>query len=528
MSSAVSQPTPRPISGSFSLSGKLIYLAGLAVLDAFTIWFMYSLYLISGLGIYLASAVALVTIGVNVFVLADSLRPYRWLSPGLALMVLLTLYPVLFTVFLSFTNYGTGHLLSKGEALAQITDVTYTTADAPIYQYTAFRSPDGEYLLWVIPGDGSPAFLLGTDTVLDPAAINAGPMDETGVPASIPGYQRLTSLQLLPYLDDLGKKEFGDPPNTVKITTSSTAQASLQRYNYNAAADTITDEMTGAVYHPVNGTFVTKEGQQLSPGYIVPLGGENYTRVCTRPAFAGPFFLIFIWTIIYAFLSVALTFALGLFLAIVYNDHSIPPGARRLLRSLLIIPYAIPAFIGVQIWVALLNPQYGVINKILSGILGVAPAWFADPIWAKTGVLLVQLWLGFPYMMLVCTGALQSIPKDLYQAAQVDGASVWNQFRNITLPLILITVSPLLVASFAFNFNNFTVIDIYNQGGPPMANSPTPAGHTDILISYTFRLAFGSGGSDYGYASAITVIIFVVLSVLTFFQFRKTQQGSEA
>ena len=141
--------------------------------------------------------------------------------------------------------------------------------------------------------------------------------------------------------------------------------------------------------------------------------------------------------------------------------------------------------------------------------------------------MLVQSWLGFPYMLLVCTGALKSVPKDLYEAAQVDGAGILYQFRRITLPLVLATVSPLLIASFAFNFNNFTVIDIYNQGNPPIANSPTPAGHTDILISYTFRLAFGSGGTDYGYASAITVIIFIVLSIITFSQFRRTQRTEE-
>jgi ABC-type sugar transport system permease subunit len=506
----------------------LLHLLGLAVLDAMAIWLIYSLMTVGTLlGPYLASAVVIVTIGLNVVVLRPALSPFRWLSPGLALMIFLTLYPVLFTIYLSFTNYGTGHLIDKETAIAQITDLTYVPEGALTYNYTAFRSPAGAFLLWVIPEGGGEPRLLGPETVVDPARVEAGPPDADGVPESIPGYQRLTTIQILPYLADLEPIEFGEPPDSAKITSSNTASASAPRYMYDADQDTMTDQVTGAVYRPINGAFVSEEGQRLNPGFTINVGLQNYTRLFTSPAFAGPFFLIFVWTIIYALLSVLLTFALGLFLAIVYNDDTLSVGAKKLLRSLLIIPYSIPAFIGVQVWVALLNPQYGVINRTISTILGIAPAWFANPFWAKAGILLVQLWLGFPYMMLICTGALQSVPQDLYEAARVDGASIWSQFRNITLPLILLAVSPLLVASFAFNFNNFTVIDIYNQGGPPMANSPTPAGHTDILISYTFRLAFGSGGSDYGYASAITVIIFVVLAILTFYQFRKTQQAAE-
>ncbi|GAB4450331.1 MAG: maltose ABC transporter permease MalF [Anaerolineae bacterium] len=527
MSTPQSQTESLPPGRSFSFSAMLLPLLGLAVLDAMALWFVYALVSLGDvLGIYLASAVVIITIGLNVIFLKEDLYPFRWLSPGLALMIFLTVYPVLFTVFLSFTNYGTGHLLPKETAIAQLQRVTYAPEGASSYTYTAFRSAEGQYLLWVVSSDGD-STLVAPGQVLEPASINAGPLDENGIPASIPGHQRLSSLQLLPYLSELEKLEFGEPPTTLRITSSTAASASLSRYEYDPQSDTITDQLTGTVYTPVNGTFTSADGQRLNPGFITTVGFHNYLRLFASPAFAGPFFLIFIWTVVYSLLSVLLTFALGLFLAIVYNDDSLSERLRKLLRSLLIVPYSIPAFIGVQVWVAMLNPQYGVVNRYISAIFGTAPAWFADPFWAKAGVLLVQLWLGFPYMMLICTGALQSIPKDLYQAAQVDGASVWSQFRSITLPLILLAVSPLLVASFAFNFNNFTVIDIYNRGGPPMANSPTPAGHTDILISYTFRLAFGSGGSDYGYASAITVIIFVVLSVLTYFQFRRTQQTAE-
>jgi ABC-type sugar transport system permease subunit len=219
------------------------------------------------------------------------------------------------------------------------------------------------------------------------------------------------------------------------------------------------------------------------------------------------------------------TFALGLFLAIMFDVPNMP--LQRPLRSMLLIPYAIPAFISVPIWVGLLNPQFGVVSGFLRD-LGIIIPWFAHPHWAKVGILFINLWLGFPYMFLICTGALQALPSDIYEAADIDGASPWQKFRRLTLPLLLITVGPLLVASFAFNFNNFVIIDLYNEGRPTMAGTASPVGHTDILVTYTYRIAFASArGADLGYAAAITVVIFLILVVITYFQFRYTNMLEE-
>jgi ABC-type sugar transport system permease subunit len=131
-------------------------------------------------------------------------------------------------------------------------------------------------------------------------------------------------------------------------------------------------------------------------------------------------------------------------------------------------------------------------------------------------------------MFLITTGALQALPSDIYEAANIDGASPWQTFRAITLPLLLITVGPLLVASFAYNFNNFVLIDLYAQGGPPMSGTLSPVGHTDVLVTYTYRIAFASGrGADLGYAAAITVAIFLILVVITYFQFKYTNMLEE-
>jgi arabinogalactan oligomer/maltooligosaccharide transport system permease protein len=145
---------------------------------------------------------------------------------------------------------------------------------------------------------------------------------------------------------------------------------------------------------------------------------------------------------------------------------------------------------------------------------------------AMFAILLVQLWLGYNYMFLVITGALQSIPADLTEAASVDGAKPFYAFRTITFPLLLVALAPLLIASFAFNFNNFAAIFLVSRGGPFPPDNPS-AGGTDILITYTYRLAFGGGGAQYGFAAAISVFIFLIVAVFSIASFRRTRALEE-
>jgi ABC-type sugar transport system permease subunit len=222
-----------------------------------------------------------------------------------------------------------------------------------------------------------------------------------------------------------------------------------------------------------------------------------------------------------------MTFGLGLAVALLFNDPRLP--GRKIIFTLLLIPYTIPSLISIMVWRGLLNPEVGIINKTLEALIGASPPWFTDQWWAKAAILLVNLWLGYPYYMLVCSGALQAIPGDIYSAAEVDGASIWQRFWRITLPLLLIAVGPLLVASFTFNFNNFNIIFLFIRGGPPIAGSLTQAGHTDILISYVYNLAFEGGrGAQYGLAAAITMVIFFVVAVITLLQFRYTRMWEQA
>src|SRR5690606_30502191 len=154
------------------------------------------------------------------------------------------------------------------------------------------------------------------------------------------------------------------------------------------------------------------------------------------------------------------TFLVGLGMAVVMNDRRIR--GQRIYRSFFIVPYAFPAFMSALLWSGMLNTDFGFVNQTFFG--GASIPWLTDPWLAKLSVVLVNLWLGFPYMFLICTGALQAIPAELIESARIDGASSFRIWRLITLPLLLVSVAPLLIASFAFNFNNFNIIYLLTRG----------------------------------------------------------------
>lgn len=501
-----------------SIAGLILRIAALLVIDAITIWLVYQMV---GDGYWpLAAVLGLVTLWVNVVFLSGRFYPLRWIAPGLSLMAIMVAYPILFTIYVSFTNYGTGHLVTQQLAIEQIEQQVYLPADATIYKWIAYQNPAGEYMLWLTAPDGH-VFTVTPGT--DPVVREGDPPD------NLDGFTRVQQNQLFVKLGELSALTFGVPPdNAFRVSQQKLGDAAQfqERFVYDPVQDAMIDQQTGTVYKNIDGTFTSPEGQKLSPGFAAPIGLTNYRLLLNDPGLRSTFVQVFLWTVIFAALSVLFTFVLGMFLAIMFDVPEMP--LRAPLRALLLIPYTIPAFVAVPVWVGLLNPQFGVISIAIGRIFGWVPPWFSDPFWGKAGILLIQTWLGFPYMFVVVTGALQTLPNDVYEAADLDGANAWNKFRSITLPLLLVTVGPLLVASFAFNFNNFTVIDLYNRGGPPIPNVPTPVGYTDILATYTYRIAFGAtGNSDYGYASAITVIIFMILLVITFFQFRYTNMLEE-
>ncbi len=314
-----------------------------------------------------------------------------------------------------------------------------------------------------------------------------------------------------------------DDPNDGALRTPDGSNAYLytSTLSYDAASDSFTNTQTGDVYTDNdNGAFANADGQELVPGWKIDVGFANFAKAFGQENIRGPLLGVLLWTFAFAILSVALTFALGLFLAIVFNDVRMK--GRRFYRTIIILPYAFPGFLSGLVWLGLFNQDFGFINNVL--LFGADIPWLTQEWLAKVSVLIVNLWLGFPYMFLICTGALQSIPEELTEAATVDGAKPWAVFRLIKFPLLLVSVAPLLISSFAFNFNNFNIIYMLTGGGPRNPSAGVDAGATDLLITLVYKVAFGSGtGRDYGLASAFAILIFFIVAIVSVIGFRQTK-----
>lgn len=477
----------------------------------------------------LAIIMGVITLMLNAIFLIPRAYPFRWMAFGLGFLILFTIYPILFTTYVAFTNYGDGHLLTREQAIPLIEKATYLAEGGKTYSWTAFKSPSGGYALWLVDAAGE-SFLAkpGEEIVAaksgDPGI---GEADAKGIPASMEGYQRLNGL-VAATDKELPSIKFGvEGSRTVQVSSPSKAAELQIRYKYDEVTDTVVDQSNGDVYNNVYGTFTTRDGKTIRPGFRAEVGLKNFADFATSPALRGPLVRIITWNFVFPTVSVLSTFALGLAIAIMFNDKDFP--LKKLIRSLLLIPYTIPGLISIIMWRGMLNSEFGVVNRFLESLIGVAPRWTTESFWAQVAILLVNLWLGYPYFMLVASGALQSIPTDIYEAAMIDGATGWQSFRRITLPLLLVAVGPLLIASYVFNFNNFNLIYLFIQGGPPIAGAATQAGHTDILISYVYKLAFESGGRgvQYGLASAISIIVFLIVGTITLLQYRLTNMWEE-
>jgi arabinogalactan oligomer / maltooligosaccharide transport system permease protein len=494
----------------------------LVVIDAFAVLASYAL-LFSNNWPFAAVIVFTVLI-TNIIIFRPGLYPLRWMVPGLIFVIILVVYPIFYTVYTAFTNFGDGHLEAKQQVVARLLLEQYAPPDATTYSWILYYREENptDIALWLSRQNADGSFEIAFAPV--GGEIVELTQDSPEAPASYEGYIPMPRRDTIQIVSNPENYIFGIGDDTAQIRTSAeAARPLLPRFVYDAEADTLLDQQTNTLYraNDVTGFYETANGaDHLNPGYVVVVGFENFTRFFADPRLQGPLLTIFIWTIMFAFLSVFTTFSMGLFIAIILNDARLP--GKKIIRSLLIIPYAMPGVISIVIWKGMLNQELGIVTHFVES-LGIEPLWFQEPAWTRAAIILVNLWLGYPYMMLICSGALQAIPSDIYEAAAVDGASPFQRFWSITLPLLLVAVGPLLIASFIYNFNNYLLIEALTAGDPPIPNSPTPAGYTDILINYVYGLAFGnSTGADYGYASAITIIIFLIVAALTLVQFNFT------
>ena len=496
----------------------LVKIVCLAVIDALAVWAI--LILVAQGNLPIAAAVALAAVAISFVYLKPGLLPAKYLTPGLVFLFVFQIFVVLFSIYIAFTNYGSGHVSTKEDAVnALLIQNEYRLEDSPAYPVSVLEQA-GQFSFLVTTPDGD-ALVGGVDRPLEPAedAEFSG-----GRAVSLPGYTTLEFAQLIAETETIAamKVPFSDDPNdgTVQTRDGSTAYQFASTLEWDPASDTMTNTETGVVYSDNgNGSFESADGDTLATGWQVWVGGDNFVRAFTTDSIRGPFFAVLVWTFAFAILSVATTFVLGLFLAIVFNDPRMR--SRKFYRVIMILPYAFPAFLSALVWAGMYNQDFGFINQVVFG--GASIPWLQDPWLAKVAILLANLWLGFPYMFLVTTGAIQAIPEDIQEAGRVDGAGAWQIFRHIKFPLLLVSVAPLLISSFAFNFNNFNLIFMLTNGGPRFADAAINVGASDILISMVYKVAFVGAERDYGLASAFSIIIFLLVAIISYLSFRQTK-----
>jgi maltose/maltodextrin transport system permease protein len=444
----------------------------------------------------------------------------RYLFPGVAAALVFVVFPMLYTVGIAFTNHSSTNLLTHDAARAYLL-AEATQQPGSARPFSLLQDSSGVRVQ--LPADnGRPA---ATSAAL-PTAPQASPVTLTlsAEMLSAPALTMAQTVALLPSLRQLVLQA----PDGQMLTLSSLREFAVTQPLYRATADGhLTHQLTGTVYRADGNTghYTGDNGDRLQPGYQVNVGWAHFKRIFTDDRFREPFLSVFIWTVVFAALSVALAAALGLVLAVLLNWDALPfKGAYRLV---LFLPYAVPGFISILVFKGLFNQNLGEVNLILNQLFGIKPAWFSDPWLAKCMLVMVNVWLGFPYMMVLCSGLIKSIPSDLYEASAIAGAGSWMNFRAITLPLILKPLTPLLISAFAFNFNNFVLVSLLTGGRPDQLDASTPAGTTDILVSYTWRIAFQDSGQQFGLASAISTVIFLIVAAITLVQMRFTRLNHE-
>ena len=287
--------------------------------------------------------------------------------------------------------------------------------------------------------------------------------------------------------------------------------------------------MIVAIIFPVMVTlfmaFTNYDFRHIPPANLIDwIGFSNFTNIFTLSSYRDTFVKVFSWTVIWTVLATTLQITLGILTAVVANQKFVK--FRRVFGVIFLLPWAVPAFITIMSFSNMFNDTAGAINTQVIPLLNNLPfvdigniAWKTDPFWTKTAIILIQGWLGFPYIYVMVSGILQSISEDLYEAAKMDGANALQRFRNITLPAIFLVAAPTFVTQYTGNFNNFSMIYLFNEGGPGSLGGN--AGSTDILISWIYKLTTG-GSPQYSIASALTLIIYFVVISISLLVFKKT------
>jgi len=541
-----------------SLSGILWKLGVLGVVDAVATTMI--MVLLGQNRIWIALLSIAVLLLVNWIYLRKGGLPAKYLAPGVIFLLIFQVYVLLFSGYTAFTNYGSAHNGDKSLAVQTIQNAAYRTLDGEDFTVALVKADATGHEALLLTSNLDQRVYVGEDGQLavevpsgdytlspncaDPYAEDVTTCMHAAEKAI--GYSAVTTDSLSPsqklsYTSLRVATDLSDPTVGIKTADFSTAlqvQATLSYDEKTGFFTAIADDdygnyFTGDVFKPSSDGYFHINGDvnsaNLDGGWRVEVGFANFETIFTDVQLREPLVKVITWTFVFAFLTVLTTFILGLLIAFLFNHEKLR--GKKFYRAIMILPYAFPGFLSAYVWVGLLNRENGFINTV---ILGQTPGnegnfpWLLEENPARLAVLLVNLWLGFPYMFLITTGALQSIPSELNEAAEIDGATGWQNFRLIKLPLLLISIAPLLISSFAYNFNNFSIIYLLTKGGPNDSGvTDYDVGGTDILITFVYKIAFSGTGQNYGLASAFSILIFFVIATISLISFRRTKAFEE-
>lgn len=498
------------------LVGQIVKLVLLALFNAIFGFLAYVAFL--GNQWLIGAIICLVILVTDFVFLNPRVIAGKFLLPGLILMAIFVIVPIVYTVLMSGFNYKTGNELSKSEAITQLLN-NGVSQDPSGATYDMVLGDFNGNVAALLTDQTTGAVYLGSDNKLTQLTGDDFTLDENSVAVAATGFTPWDANKQSANEEVVLSLKF--PTSDGKYVAPQgidTAALVFQSLTLSEDQNVLTDSATSTVYvDNGNGNFASQaDGKLLYPGWRAFNPAQNFVGLLTDPAIRGPFISVFIWTVTFAFSTVLIMFFAGLALALALDKKII---GRNFYRAILILPYAIPSFMSILIWNGMFNRQFGAVNLLIGSEID----WYNDPVLAKVVILIVNLWLGFPYFYLISTGALQGLPSDVQEAAAIDGANGRQIFRLIKLPLLLQILSPLLIASFAFNFNNFNLIYLLTGGGPTNVLDGETAGATDILITYAYKTAFGSAEQNLGLASAISVIMFLIVGALSIWSLRRSK-----
>lgn len=261
----------------------------------------------------------------------------------------------------------------------------------------------------------------------------------------------------------------------------------------------------------------------LPPAKLVDwVGFANFAKMLSLKQWSYTFGGILRWTVVWAILATATTYVGGILVAVLIQQPRVR--FKKFWRTVLIIPFAIPNMVSLLVMRNMFNNQFGPINQYLRKLGLDGPPWLTDPFWAKVTVVLANMWMGIPITMILAVGVLTTIPRDLYEAAEVDGAGSYQRLRFITMPMVLFATAPILIMQFAGNINNFNVIYLLTNGEPVNVRYQF-AGDTDLLVTWLYKLALNQ--SQFSFASVIGIFIFLIVGSLSVWSYTRTRSYRE-